>query len=117
MNAQIVEYKNYVMDDVLGGISNLTVKSMFGGFGIYYDGIIFAIITDEPTLRFKVDDTNRNDYVVLDSKPFIYSGHKNRKPTVMNYYEVPVSIMEDSEKIYKWVMKATLVSKNSKKRK
>ena len=43
----IKEFHEYVMGDVLGGVSDVTSKRMFGGYGIYKEGIIFAIITDE----------------------------------------------------------------------
>jgi DNA transformation protein len=36
-------------------------KSMFGGFGVYRAGQIFAIVVED-LLYFKVDDTTRPDY-------------------------------------------------------
>ena len=40
-------FHEYVIGDVLGHISGITSRKMFGGYGIYLDGVIFAIITDD----------------------------------------------------------------------
>ena len=90
---------------------------MFGGYGIYLDGDIFAIITDDEELRFKVDDSNRKQYEDLGSTPFVYTGHKTRGPMTMNYYIVPEEIMEDRDKIEDWAEQSAAISRNSKKNK
>lgn len=35
-----------MLSDVLGHIDGVTSKKMFGGYGLYYCGTIFGIITD-----------------------------------------------------------------------
>ena len=50
-------YKDYVVDQ-LGQLGFVTVKKMFGGAGIYYDGLIFGLLADD-VLYFKVDDSNK----------------------------------------------------------
>lgn len=87
---------------------------MFGGYGIYLDGAIFAMITDEGELRFKVDDSNRQQYEDMGSTPFVYEGHKSRGPITMNYYLVPEEVMEDREKLTDWAYQSAELSKNKK---
>ena len=54
----------------------ITARAMFGGYGIYYDKVIFAsIFMDQLYLR--VDDYNRDDYARYKSLPFIYEGAEN----------------------------------------
>ena len=86
---------------------------MFGGHGIYKDGIIFAIIAYDE-LFFKVGDLNRADYESRESHPFIYEGGKH-KQTNMGYWSVPEEIMNDQELVSEWVDKAVQVSKDKKK--
>lgn len=111
MNPSIKEFHDYVVQDVLGHLPNLRSKAMFGGYGIYLDGSIFAIITDDSMLRFKVDNSNRQQYIDLGSTPFVYTGHKDRKPTTMNYYVVPEEIMEDREKVTDWAYQSSELNK------
>ncbi|MBT3362579.1 MAG: TfoX/Sxy family protein [Chloroflexi bacterium] len=109
------QFLQYVLSEVLADIDGISSRAMFGGYGIYKEGIIFAIIADEQ-LYFKVDQSNRSDYEQYGSHPFVYSQGKT-KSTTMSYWELPADIQEDRHEIAKWVEKAYEVSKNRKKNK
>lgn len=94
-------YLNYVLHDLLAGIEGITSKSMFGGISLYQYGIIFGIIIED-TLYFKVDDSNKQRYIELDSQPFTYTS-KNNKTVQMPYWIVPEEILEDSDTLRDWV--------------
>ncbi|MCK5707784.1 MAG: TfoX/Sxy family protein [Candidatus Aureabacteria bacterium] len=97
----------------LKSLGNLTVKKMFGGAGIYFENVFFALIADD-VLYFKVDETNRKHYekkAMGPFKPF------DDKPYTMQYYEVPVDILEDSEELYKWAMVSFNIGKIKKNKK
>ncbi len=98
------QYLDFIVNDVLCDIDNITSRSMFGGYGIYKDGIIFAIIADSQ-LYFKVGPINIDDYKKMGSRPFVYQKGKH-KSTTMSYWLVPVEILEDSDQIAGWVEKA-----------
>ena len=108
------QFLEYVLSDILSEESGISSRAMFGGYGIYKDGVIFAIIANE-RLYFKVDDSNRSDYEQYGSGPFVYSQGKH-KSTTMSYWELPVDIMEDRQAIAEWVRKSYQVSINSKKK-
>ncbi len=110
MKKELKDYHEYVVHDVLGHIEGIASRSMFGGYGLYLDGAFFAIITAPDELRFKVDDSNRAQYEALGSKPFEYTGHKNKKVTVMSYYLVPEEIQEDREKLEEWARQSAILS-------
>ena len=65
-------FHDYVIQDRLGKIPGITSRAMFGGWGVYKDGIIFAIIDDDQ-LYFKVDDQLQPEFEQLGSSPFVYS--------------------------------------------
>lgn len=46
------DYADHILQDILGHIPGITSKKMFGGYGFYLDGAIFAIIADDE-LYFK----------------------------------------------------------------
>lgn len=106
------DYLNYITD-LLQCVGATTSKKMFGGVGIYLRGVIFALIADD-TLYFKVDNSNRQDYDAQGMCPFRPFG---RKSYTMQYYEVPIDVLEDSEKLKKWANKALTAAKNKKKEK
>ena len=104
----------HVLEDVLVDIENLTYRAMFGGYGIYKDGIIFAIIAFNE-LYFKVGANNIDEYKKKESHPFVYD-RKGHKSTTMSYWLVPDEIMHDKEQIIKWVNKAVTASQESKRK-
>lgn len=111
MQRPIDDFKDYIVEDVLGHVSRVTSKRMFGGYGLYLEGAIFAIITSDTDLYFKVDDSNRAQYEAINSYPFVYSGWKDpkRKPITMPYWHIPEEIMENREKIEQWVHQSAAI--------
>ena len=103
------QFHEYVVGDLLAGIPGVTSRAMFGGYGIYRNGVIFAIIADG-RLYFKVDETNRSDYEHYESKPFTYVSPKGKKMT-MGYWELPEEIMEERGEILEWVNKSVAANK------
>jgi DNA transformation protein len=99
-------YREYVLEQ-LAGAGPVSARNMFGGVGIYTAGLFFAIIADD-TLYFKVDDYNRSDYEAVGMGPFKPFGEKSY---AMQYYEVPIDVLEDRERLAKWVKKALSAAK------
>lgn len=107
-------FHEYVMNEVFYEIDGVTSRPMFGGFGIYKDGFFFALISDDE-LYFKVDDSNKQDFEKLGSKQFAYA-MPNGKVMMMNYWELPEKIIDNREKLSKWVEKAVEVAQKAKKK-
>ena len=55
----------------------MSARAMFGGFGLYLRGVMFALIADE-TLYFKTDAVNRAAFEEAGMAPFVYE-NKGRK--------------------------------------
>jgi DNA transformation protein len=94
-------FLQYILEEVLSDIEGLTSRGMFGGYGLYKNGVIFGMIIED-------------EYIQKESKPFMYEG-KNKKQVSLNYYTVPSEVMEDREEIQLWVEKAYSVGKSAKK--
>lgn len=95
------EYVAYVLDQ-LECLGDVEPKRMFGGVGLYRDGVFFALIARN-VLYFKVDGSNRADYEARGMEPF---RPRSDKPTVMQYYEVPVEVLEDTDQLREWARKS-----------
>ncbi len=116
MERPVDSFKEYVTEDVLGHIDGITSRRMFGGYGLYLDGIIFGIITGESRLYFKVDDTNKPEFLERDSEPFTFTSHHGTKQVSLSYYNLPEEIMEDKGEVETWVRKSAAISQNGKTR-
>ena len=108
-------FHDYVVHDLLSETQGVTSRAMFGGYGIYKNGLIFAIIVGEK-LYFKVDDSNKSDFASHGMKPFRYK-MPSGKPYEMSYWEVPEEIMENREELKIWVERAVFASQNAKRQK
>ena len=108
------EFADYVVEDLLRELRGVAARAMFGGHGLYKDGIIFGIIADE-VLYFKVDDSNRAQYEAMGSRPFTYTARNNKK-AVMSYWEVPVEVMEDAGTLAEWALASIKISQKIQKR-
>ena len=104
-------YRVFVLEQ-LGRVVAVSAKSMFGGVGIYAEGLFFALIAED-RLYFKVDDTNRPDFERLRMEPFRPFG----EDSAMGYYEVPADVVEDSVQLTPWMRKAIDVAARAKSKK
>lgn len=108
------DFHEYVVNDVFADIDGITSRAMFGGYGLYKDGIIFGIIADD-VLYLKVDDTNQKDYESFGSNPFVYKG-KNAKKITMSYWVIPETVLEDREHIEALVLTSFKINEKKKRR-
>ena len=105
-------FKDYVLD-LLVDFGTVEAKRMFSGWGVYRDGIIFAIITDGE-LYFKVDKRSQTDYEKYDSHPFTYT--REGRQVSLSYWLLPEEIMEEQEKLFEWAQISIDISERSKKK-
>ena len=102
------EYREFVLEQ-LGRVAPVTSRAMFGGVGVYANGLFFALMAGE-TLYLKVDDTNRGDFEAIGMGPFRPFG--GDKP--MQYYELAAEVLEDTEALRPWIEKAVDVARRSR---
>ncbi len=106
-------FLQFVIEEVLAECEGITNRGMFGGYGLYQNGIIFGMIIQDQ-LYFKVSDSTREEYIAKGSNPFMYQ-RKDKKLVSLGYYTVPEDIVENRQEIAGWVEKAVLASKSAKK--
>lgn len=99
MSNDYIEY----LKEVLSPLGEITSRAMFGGHGIYHDGLMFGLVADE-TLYLKVDKENKADFEAEDLGPFMYE--KNGKPMPMSYFMAPEAIYDDPDAAKHWAQLA-----------
>jgi DNA transformation protein len=92
--------------DQLAGCGTITPKRMFGGVGLYAGDVFFAVLAGD-LLYLKVDDSNRGDFEAAGAGPFKPYGEAGE---TMQYYEVPVAVLEDADELARWARKAIRVA-------
>ena len=89
---------NYLLDKVhaLGVVS---AKGMFGGHGLFVNGLMFSIVADD-VIYLKADEQSAGIYENADCQRFTYM--KKGKPIYLNYYQAPDSSLDDPLELHHW---------------
>ncbi len=101
-------------DEVIGRllpVGPVAARRMFGGFGVYLDGVMFGLIGFN-TLYFKVDDGNRADFERAGMEPFTYQG--KTRPVRMSYYQVPGDVFDEPKRLAEWAANALAAARRAK---
>jgi DNA transformation protein and related proteins len=102
-------YRTYIVEQ-LAALPALSTRRMFGGIGIYSDACFFALIDDD-VLFFKVDDSNRDDYVSRGMKAFMpFPGQPS-----LGYFQVPPDVIEEAEELARWARRSVEVARRKQK--
>ena len=92
------DYLDHLID-LLAPLGPVTIRRMFGGAGLYHDGVMFALVAED-RLYLKADDGNRHAFEAEGLAPFTYESRGKR--AVMSYYEPPADALEDAEILSRW---------------
>ncbi|SRR5690606_9277952 len=94
----MTEYIEY-LKEIIELFGPVTVRKMFGGYGVYHKGVMFALVADD-VLYLKADEKNSDYFWKAGLNQFEYD--KNGKVVKMSYYQAPDEIMEDREAAALW---------------
>jgi DNA transformation protein len=81
-------------------------------------GRVFALISGD-ALYFKVDDSNRADYVARGARqfmPFPDEPRSGKSRSGMGYFELPADALEDADECVAWARRSVAVALASSKR-
>ncbi len=101
--ATSAEFLDFLKEQ-LQDFGTVSVRRMFGGAGIFRDGLMFALIVDE-ILYLKADAVSQGEFEALGLPPFTY-GAKGGKRTVMAYWRAPEACLDDRDEMTAWSRKA-----------
>lgn len=103
-------YRDFVVEQ-MSRLAPVTAKGMFGGVGLYAEGLFFALIAEDQ-LYFKVDDATRPKFEQLGMEPFRPYG----EDSAMGYYSVPADVLEDLARLGPWMREAIEVAARAKQK-
>lgn len=94
-------FETFVIDQ-LSQLGEVLPRKMFGGVGLYCDGLFFALIARDE-LYLKVDDQTRPFFEAAGSTAF--RPYADR-PGTMQYYSVPIAVLESAPELAEWARRA-----------
>ena len=99
--------------DLLSDMGPVEARRMFGGAGLYADGVMFGLIDDD-VIYLKVDETLQADLAAAGSRSWIYTERKGPKagiPQETSYWSLPDSALDDPEEACAWGLRSLAVAR------
>lgn len=87
------EFADFIVE-LLEPLGRIKARRMFGGFGLYLDGLMFALIADD-TLYLKADADNRAAFAARAMPPFQYA--RQGKTVALSYHAAPPEALEEPD--------------------
>ena len=115
------EFVNYLLE-LLRPFGDVASRAMFGGHGIYREGLIFGIVFDD-AFYLKTDAVNRGEFEERGLGPLVYESKSKGKSLSLGYYQCPEDALESAGLMRDWAnsgyaaaLRAAAKKKPAKKR-
>jgi len=93
-----------LLDDLMP-LGDVTVKSMFGGYGVFESGTMFAMVDSAGMVLLRATET---------AAAFVDAG--SEKHSRMPYWTVPQEVLDDSSTLEEWAGIALTEARMTKKK-
>ena len=80
------------LEQDLSSIGDISTRKMFGGYGIFNGKAIFALVTSEGRIFFKVAEANQRSYEEAGAEKF----------GKMPYYSLPDAVRKNRTMLHDW---------------
>ncbi len=87
----------------------MTVRRLFGGAGLYADGVMFGLISRD-VIYLKADAETRGAFEREGSTPFSYQA-KGGKRAIMSFWRMPERLYDDPDELATWAEQALAVAR------
>ena len=89
--------------DLFAPFGEVRTRRMFGGLGIYREGIMFALVAGGE-LYLKADVETGARFREAGSEPFVYE--QRGRPVTMSYWRLPEPALDDADELRNWAQLA-----------
>ncbi|AZS22809.1 TfoX family protein [Caulobacter sp. FWC26] len=103
------DYKDFVLE-LLAPLGQVSARRMFGGVGVYANGLFFALIDDD-VLYLKGDDALKLEFEAAGAQAF--APFEDGK--TMAYWTAPTEALDDQDILLDWARKSLAVAARKQK--
>ena len=89
--------------DLMAAVGPVKLRPMFGGHGLFLDGLMFALIAGD-RLYFKVDDQSVSRFNELALQPLTFQSRG--RSVSLRYHEAPAEAYENADAMVLWAREA-----------
>jgi DNA transformation protein and related proteins len=102
--------------ELFGPFGRVTVRRMFGGAGLFAEGLMFGLVFDG-AIFLKVDDACIPDFEREGSVPFVYTRAKSPGRVgrhSLAYWRLPERLYDDPDELASWAQRALAIAQARK---
>jgi len=89
----------------------VSVRRLFGGAGLYADGVMFAILSKD-VVYLKADEETRAAFEREGCAPFSYQAKGGRRAS-MSYWRMPERLYDDPDELATWAAQALAAARRA----
>jgi DNA transformation protein len=93
-----------LLEELLAPLGPVMLKRMFGGYGVFLDGLMFGLVSDE-RLYFKTSEASRAAFEAEGLGPFTYT-KKGATAVLTSYWQAPERLLDDPDELVEWARTA-----------
>jgi DNA transformation protein and related proteins len=86
--------------DQFGSLGRVTLRRMFGKTGVFCDGLMLGMVTDD-TLYFRVDDQSRAQFKEAQSFPPL-NYEKQGSAIDLSFWRAPDRLFDEPDELVEW---------------
>jgi DNA transformation protein len=95
--------------DLFRDFGPVDIRRMFGGVGVFVDGLMIALVTSDDVIYLKADGETVPAFEKEGLSPFSYAT-KNGEHTLTSYWRMPDRLYDDPEELARWARDAHAVA-------
>ncbi len=84
----------------------IQARAMFGGYGLYFEGAFFGLVSSEGGVYFRTDNASRGDYEAEGMSPFQPGNRPKGPKTMARNFEVPPAVLSEPQLLRAWAERA-----------
>lgn len=100
--------------ELFARLGEVQIKRMFGGAGVYAEGLMFALLADD-TIYIKTDDALKAALTKEGSGPFVWkpnNGPRAGESVEMSYWRLPEAAFDDPALASEWAKEALAAARS-----
>jgi DNA transformation protein len=101
--------------DLFVAFGPVQVRRMFGGAGLYADGVMFGLVSDG-LIHLKADAATVSRFEAEGCGPFEY-GTRNGRRAIISYWRLPDRLYDDPDALAQWARQALAAARRAGRRK
>jgi DNA transformation protein len=101
------------VSELFAGVGAISIKRMFGGAGVYAEGLMFGLLADD-VIYIKVDTPLKAELMQENSAPFVWTpenGPRAGEKVEMGYWRLPEGALDEPDLAAQWGRKALMVAR------